>query len=314
MADRAARSRADDARWLRVWSRAVIEPAWRRALGVWLGAGIVGAIVFGPTAMRPHDLTELALRDPPVGIVLAVTWLLLFVPTARVLVRGDGARYLRSLPGPTLTATLLAAGAVIALQLPWVALWLFGEHARGVIVVGVETVVIAGIAWWRPPASRARIPRWSSSTRALVGVYARAVRRRAGDALVRGVGLAVLAGVAAGMLVRNNELVGQDAATMGGAVIAIILVPAQVGTLITLVETYRATTWLTASLGVTAFARTATLAITLVALYAGLALIAAGATAIVLGSLGVTGGDVGGGDVGLTIAWVALTAIVVAIG
>src|SRR5688572_3278033 len=86
--------------WLRVWLRAVIAPAGRRASGVWVGAGIGGGIVFGPTGMLPSDLTRLALGVPLVGAVLAVTWLLLYVPTARMLVREEGGAYLRSLPAP----------------------------------------------------------------------------------------------------------------------------------------------------------------------------------------------------------------------
>src|SRR6185312_6821404 len=47
-----------------VWVRAVVGPALRRTAAVWIGAGIVAAVIFGPTAMRPHDLTSLALHDP----------------------------------------------------------------------------------------------------------------------------------------------------------------------------------------------------------------------------------------------------------
>ena len=127
-----------------MWVRAVIGPALRRALAVWIGAGIVAAVIFGPTGMRPGDLTGLALHDLGAGAVIAATWLLLFVPTARIVVRADAATYLRSLPhGPTWP---LAAAAVIALQLPWLALWLAGEGVRGLAVVGVVTIPVLLIA------------------------------------------------------------------------------------------------------------------------------------------------------------------------
>src|ERR1041384_7506588 len=75
-----------DLRWITVWFRAVSVPASRRADAATLGCALVGAVIFGPTAMRPSDLTGLALRDPAVGAVLAATRLLVFAPTARVIV------------------------------------------------------------------------------------------------------------------------------------------------------------------------------------------------------------------------------------
>ncbi|NVB83674.1 MAG: hypothetical protein HOV81_35195, partial [Kofleriaceae bacterium] len=122
-------------RWLAVWTRAVIVPAWRRAAAVWVGCAIVGGVLFGPTGIQPRDITELALHVPGVAIVLAATWLLLFVPTARVIIHADGARYLRSLPSPRVSPPVLAIGALVGLQLPWLALWLAGVCARGLVVV-----------------------------------------------------------------------------------------------------------------------------------------------------------------------------------
>src|SRR5450432_372362 len=85
--------------WLGVWTRAVIIPAARKASPVWIGCLMVGLVIFGPTGMEPRDLTQIALDVPVVGAILAVTWLLVFLPTAQVLVRQDAAIYLRSLPG-----------------------------------------------------------------------------------------------------------------------------------------------------------------------------------------------------------------------
>ncbi|MDQ3297300.1 MAG: hypothetical protein M3619_12000, partial [Myxococcota bacterium] len=107
--------------WLAVWSRAVIVPASRRAGPSWLGCALVAGLVFGGNGMHPRDLTGLALHHPGVGGVLALTWILIFVPAARVLVRADLATYLRSLPAPRLAPSLLAAAALLALQLPWLA-------------------------------------------------------------------------------------------------------------------------------------------------------------------------------------------------
>ena len=87
------------ARWLSIWIRAVIGPAAPRVRRV----GRRAAHRRDP--VRRHgdaasDLTGLAIGDPGVGAVLALTWLLVFVPIARGIVRGDGARYLDALPSP----------------------------------------------------------------------------------------------------------------------------------------------------------------------------------------------------------------------
>lgn len=269
--------------WLAVWMRAVIVPAARRAVAVWAGAAIVGAVVFGGNGMRPHDLTSLALRAPAVGAVLATTWLLLFVPSARLLVRWDAASYLRALPGPRIAPIAVAAAAFVVLQLPWLVLWLVGEHALGGVIVLAMSLPIAGVAAWRRRPVRASSPRWRSATRALAGVYVRALVRRAGHALVRGAGLAVLAGVVAGLLVRNNALAGAAAATVGATAIVIVLVPGWAGALAAVVDAHRASAWLAATLGVSEAARVAVLAGVVAGVYVAGAAIAAVAASLVLG-------------------------------
>jgi hypothetical protein len=280
--------------------RAVIAPASRRASAVWIGAGIAGGIVFGPTGMQPRDLTHLALRAPIVGGLLALTWLLLFVPTARMLVREEGGMYLRSLPMTRWQPIVLGAVAFVALQLPWLALWVLGEGLRGLVVVVAVSIVIAVVALWRPRPRRAGWPRWRSVRAALRGVYVRALRRRATDALVRGVGLAVLAGAVAGLMVRNNALVAERGAAFGAGVVAVMMVPGWVGALLPLVEAHRASAWLAASLGVSAAARVAVLAMTVARVYVLGAVIAVAATAAFVDAE--------------TVAWIGLAAVTASFG
>ena len=253
--------------WLRVWARAVIVPAARRVAPVWAACGLIGGQLFGGAAMRPRDLTGLALARPALLATLTATWLLVFLPTARVLVRQDGARWLRSLPGPVVTPVLVAAAALVGLQAPWVALWLVGAGCRGAVVVGAQTLIVAAIAAWRPRPRSPRIPTWAGASTALFGVHARALSRRAADTLVRGAGLAVIAGLAGGLFIANNQLVGRDAAIVGGAVIAIVLVPAVTGPLLVLLESHRATRWPCLSMGITEATRHGALAAWVVALY-----------------------------------------------
>ena len=78
------------------------------------------------------------------------------------------------------------------------------------------------LALWRPRRARVRVPRWRGPRTALAGVYVRGLARRAGDALVRGLGLAVLGGIAGALIVRNNHLDGLQAAVLASAVIAIV--------------------------------------------------------------------------------------------
>jgi hypothetical protein len=243
------------AQWLDAWTRSVIVPASRRAAAVWVGCAILAAVTFGGNGLSPEDLTGLASRHVGVATVLGATWLLVFAPTARLLVRAEAAAYLRSLPHPTLAPRLLKGGALVALQGPWVALWIAGEGLGGLVVVAATTVVLVALAAWRPPTMRARWPAWRRDTVALRAIHLRALRRRAGDALIRGVGLALLAGTAAGLFIRNNHLGGSEAATMGTSVIVVVLVPAVVGVHLVILATHRQTAWLAASLGATRGAR-----------------------------------------------------------
>jgi hypothetical protein len=270
--------------WLTVWTRAVVAPAYRRAGGLWAGSAIVGGVIFGPTAMKPHDLTGLALHVPGVAAVLAVTWLLLYLPIARLLVRAEGATFLRSLPGRPFAAYALTALALVGLQLPWLILWVLGEHARGIVIVVGFTVLIAALAAMRVRPRRHRAPHWSSNLIALAAVYRRALTRRATDALLRGAGLAILAGLVGGLMIRNNNATGASAATLATGAIAVVLVPGWCAALIPLVEAQRASLWLASSLGMSTQRRIVALALVVAGVYVVAMLIALVATMITAGA------------------------------
>lgn len=270
--------------WLTVWTRAVVAPAYRRAGALWAGSAIVAAVIFGPTGMQPHDLTGLALHVPGAAAVLAATWLLLYLPIARLLVRAEGAMFLRSLPGRPSAAFALTACALVGLQLPWLLLWILGEHARGLAIVVGFTLVITSVAALRVRPRKHDAPRWSSNLGALVGVYRRALTRRASDALLRGAGLAILAGLVGGLMIRNNGATGDSAATLATAAIAVVLVPGWCAALIPLVEAQRASLWLASSLGMSTERRIVALAIVVAAVYVAAMVIALGAVMLIAGS------------------------------
>jgi hypothetical protein len=272
-------------RWITVWARAVITPAWRRMIATWFGCMVVGGLVFGPTAMRPSELTRLALHDPGLGGVLAATWGLLFVPVARLLVRPQVA-FLASLPGDPRAAWGLGALALIGLQLPWLLLWTIGEGVLGLAIVLAMTVAIAAVARWQPPRGRPRFPAWGGAGRALCAIHVRALRRRAGDALVRGAGLAVLAGLAGGLFVRNNHVDGAPAAALAASVIAVMIVPAQLGAGLIAYTTDRELTWLVASTGIPRATRIAALVAAVAGIHVLAAVIASAATNAIAGGNG----------------------------
>ena len=287
--------------WLAVWMRAVIRPAGRRALPVWIGTGIVGGTIFGGTGMHPHDLTGIALRSPAIALGLAATWLLLFVPVARLLVRDDATRFLRSLPHAEWPPRLLGLGAVLWYQLPWLALWLVGENVLGLALALAFTPIICAVALWRGKPPRVGDRRWGGPARALLAIHLRALRRRASDALIRGAGLALLAGGAAALFVRNNELTGSAASVLASAVIAVVLAPGWAGALLPLVEAHRASAWLARSVGASEALRRAMLGVAIAIVYGAAMAIALGCAAIVVGDAA-------------TVGWLALVGLAVAAG
>jgi hypothetical protein len=253
-------------------------------LAVWVGVGLVAAVVVGPTGAKPGDLTGAARHDGGVAAVLIAAWLLLFIPVARQLTRPEATAYLRSLPGPTVVARLLLGGAVLVLQLPWLVLWVLGEGLAGAVVVAGTGAIAIVLGQLRPPPARASWRSWGSGGRALRAAYRRALRRRAGDALVRAAGLALLGGLAAGALIRNNALDGPAGATLGAAAILVVTAPGLAGVLLPLLDAHRATSWLCASTGISAATRLIALALATAAVFVASALVAV-VGAVVLGGL-----------------------------
>jgi hypothetical protein len=286
------------ARWLAVWTRAVVVPAWRRAIALWIGCAIVAAVVFGPNGMRPKDLTGLALGDPGVGAVLAAIWLLGFAPTARLIVRPPAAAYLASLPGAPRAARLIATAALVGLQLPWLALWLIGDGLRGAVVVAATALIAAGLGRIQRPSRRTRPPRWRRAGQALRAIHRRALVRRAGDALARGAAISVLAGMAAGLLIRNNHLSGQPAGVLGASIIAIVLIPAQIGPAMVALAAHRDTAWIAAAYGIAPGARIAALVHATALIHLASAAIAAATAMAIAGAT----------------AWLAALALAVGLG
>ncbi|HEY4241002.1 MAG TPA: hypothetical protein VGM88_14360 [Kofleriaceae bacterium] len=279
-----------------VWARAVVGPAQRRAAGAWVGCAIAAATLFGPTGLHCSDVTGLAIGDPPVGLVLVATWVLIFLPVARGIVRADEATYLRALPRSPWGPRLVGAAALVLLQGPWLALWVIGTWdapgvggagpVLGVGVFAAVTLVLVALGRWRPRPRRATWPGWRSGGAALVGTHVRALARTGGDALLRAIGLAIVAGIVGGFFVRNNGLHGAGAGTLGASVLVVGLVPAQLSPVLVLLDSHRRTAWLAAATGISATSRAVSLFAVLAGVHLATAAIAAIAAQAVAGANG----------------------------
>jgi hypothetical protein len=288
--------------WVMAFARATWVPAGRRATPVWVGVGMMVPIVFGPNGMRPRDLTTAVLGRVEVAAVLCAAWLLLIAPVGRALVRSPGTDYLRSLPAPRGARWALAAAGAIVAQLPWAVLWTAGAGpvAGAIATLGAAAVTFAvGVA--PGIAVRARVPRWRRRWTAAASVHARGVARTAGASLVRGAGLALLAGATGGALVRINALAGADAVTYTAAITAVLVAIALAGSIAAVAEGERRIDWLARS--------------------TGLGLARAGAAAVVLGGIGAALGAIAGASAAVlggadatTSAAVAGAAVVVGLG
>ena len=129
------------------------------------------------------------------------------------------------------------------------------------------TIVIARGRDAAYATARHRAPRWSSNLIALVGVYRRALTRRASDALLRGAGLAILAGLVGGLMIRNNDATGGRRQRSQRARSPSCSSPVGVAALIPLVEAQRASLWLSSSLGMSTQRRVVALAIVVGGVY-----------------------------------------------
>ena len=248
--------------WARAWVRTTFVPAAMQIIPVWAGIGMGAALLFGPTALHADDATRGLLHTPAALVVVAMTWIVLCVPTGRQLLRAAGSGYLRALPRwRGAGAVLIALGAMLA-QLPWLALWALGQGPVAALVASggcaLATVVVAAFT---APAVIARAPRWRSATAAMIGMHARAIVRTAGDAASRALGFALLAGMAAGGLIAANELRGTSAVTATCVAELIALAIASTGIAAAIARSDRQARWLCHATGTSWIVRVCAMAV-----------------------------------------------------
>ncbi|WP_437683044.1 hypothetical protein [Sorangium sp. So ce131] len=130
------------------------KDAFARAMPLYMGVGLVAAIVFGGNGMHPAQLTGLAGESFVFRVALWAAWLLLGAPAARALLRAPAAFFLRTLPVPRVH--LLSAHALLLsiAELPWVLLWAFGAGALAGAAACVSALAAHCMLLARPRGGR----------------------------------------------------------------------------------------------------------------------------------------------------------------
>ena len=253
-------------------------PAWRRAAAVWASLAIIAGIVMGPTGLMPRDVIDLLMHGPGAALLLGGLWLALLHPVARTLVRAEAALYLRSLPAPPI-APWLPALALASMQLPPPILFAAGGRAEVAIAVWLGlTAASHALAHLVLPPRAPRPLRWKGPGQALAAVLAG--RLFSDDAMLRAFAFAGLGGAGASLMIRNNQLIGAAASTLGLGTLIVLGTPAWAAVTQPLAVAHRRLWPLCAATGMSAAtwmaALTCVLAAVLAALFGFAGLIAGG--------------------------------------
>lgn len=163
-------------RWLRV-ARAVFivsgRPTFGRVSGLVAAVGIVGAIVFGGSGVRPGDVVRMFHHSVAVRAALLAAWTLMATPAVAPALDAPGTNTLRSLslPSVPLLGSLLVLFACA--ELPWTALFAAGGGvgdgvAACAMAVALQAALLSArsrrhtawliapalaVAAWDPPAA-----------------------------------------------------------------------------------------------------------------------------------------------------------------
>jgi ABC-type Mn2+/Zn2+ transport system ATPase subunit len=116
-----------------------------RAIPLWIGLGIVGAILFGPNGVDPHDLVAWAGSSVTARLTVGVGWLALAAPVVGVLLRDRRADFARALPAGRAASFAAFLGLALLAQLPIAIVFAAGGgplQALGVAVVGAGASVL----------------------------------------------------------------------------------------------------------------------------------------------------------------------------
>ena len=138
----------------RVLTRTTGLPALLRAVPAYAALAIAASILFSPNGMRAVDLLRVVASSPAVAAALWGGWIMLTAPAARVLFESPETFFLRALPVPPWHFWLVHAAHLLALQAPWMVLWLRGAGPLAAIAAGVIASAAAALVVARPRGAR----------------------------------------------------------------------------------------------------------------------------------------------------------------
>jgi hypothetical protein len=138
----------------RILTRTAGLPALLRAVPAYAALAIAASILFSPNGMRAVDLLHVVATSPATAAFLWSGWLVLTAPAARVLFETPETFFLRALPVPPWHFWVVHAAHLLALQAPWMLLWLRGEGLLAAVAAGTLAVAASAIVVARPSAAR----------------------------------------------------------------------------------------------------------------------------------------------------------------
>ncbi|WP_437282616.1 hypothetical protein WME90_19160 [Sorangium sp. So ce375] len=207
---------------LRVLVSTAGKDAFARAMPLYMGMGLVAAVVFGGNGMHPSQLTGLAAESPPFRVGLWGAWLLVGTPAARALLRAPATFFLRALPVPR--RALLAAHALLlaVAELPWVALWALGAGALAGCAACIASLAARCMLLARPRGARELAALALLAGAVALGAPAWILLACAAPALAVGLRAAVARApeIPAG---RERSMIPSSAPVLGGALVALSL-------------------------------------------------------------------------------------------
>lgn len=138
----------------RLLTRTAGLPALLRAVPAYVALAITASVLFSPDGMRAVDLIHVVGTSPATAAFLWCGWIVLTAPAARAIFETPETFFLRALPVPPWHFWLVHAAHLLALQAPWMLLWLRGEGAIAALAAGLLAVAASAIVVARPRAAR----------------------------------------------------------------------------------------------------------------------------------------------------------------
>jgi hypothetical protein len=124
--------------------------ALQRALPLYMGIGMVAAILFEGNGMRPATLVRLSDSHAPFRTAFWAVWLLVSTPAARAVLCTPSSFFLRALPVPRARFLAIQGALLLVVESPWLWLWTRGAGPLRGAVACAAAVAAHGLLVARP--------------------------------------------------------------------------------------------------------------------------------------------------------------------